>query len=493
MCPVLAQVRQNNGIGSSITVNGTKLSHGDSSTKGNLAVLLEDNDCAVDRSLSFTSSDDLFEFMKAMPPDRVVLVALAYDYRGLVDYAATSLEAIGSARVRGQAFGSVWAIFGKKGAPIGTAVEDSAGSEPGKAFGATIRVGRSVVGHVTVQSAGANTGDYGRVGVNGGVIEMSRTYDCGLNVVVFEGNTTKIRSSKTFNMTASNNSQEIDNFVKLTESLPDDTMIALASNNARDLNKVEKVQRAIKSLGSKYINQTIEGGCWALLGRKGARPGEVLEAVSDHGPVEIVSRAMTNTPVVRDNSYCKILVESIGTGSSGGVIISVNGRYNKSLQSGEGVTVAILKNDSCELESMTSFRSWYYSSHAEQVASFIRAVPFGRIVIVSTFTPASYSSPGYPENLKSAMDYIGSSLFRSARYRDTWAVIGRKGAPVSSVPESLVGYSGVSNPVVSVGGMMKLISENKYELCEKELYPFDCLDRTVFYPFNCLDRTVPIY
>ena len=479
LCPVLAQVRKNNGIGSSITVNGTKLSHSDSSTKGNLAILLEDNDCAVDRSFSFTTSDDLFDFMKAVPPARVVLIALAYDYRGLADYAATSLEAIGSARVRGQAFGSVWAIFGMKGAPIGAAVEDSAGSEPGKAFGATIRVGRSVVGHVTVQSAGANTGDYGRVGVNGGVIEMSRTYDCGLNVVVFEGDTTKIRSSKTFNMTASNNSQDIENFVKLTESLPNDTMIALASNNARDLNKVEKVQRAIKSLGSKYINQTIEGGCWALLGRKGARPGEVLEAVSDHGPVEIVSRAMTTTPVARDNSYCKILVESIGTGSSGGVTISVNGRYNKSLQSGEGVTVAVLKNDACELESMTTFHSWYRSSNAEQVASFIKAVPSGRIVVASTFTPTrSYTSRVYPDNLKSAMDYIGSSLFRSARYRDTWAIIGRKGAPVSSVPESLVGYSGVGNPVVSVGGMMKLV-ENKRELCEKEIYLLGCLDHTV--------------
>ena len=469
LCPILMQSSEANGIGSSITVNGTRIS---TSSKGNLIAVLNENNCTVDKNLSFTSSDDLFGFIKPLLPGRVVLVNLANDYRDLSDYTQVALEAIGSATARGKAFGAPWTIIGKKGAPIGSIAEDASYSEPGKSLGAIIKVG-NVLEVVTVKSAGSSTGDYGTIEVGAYQFPMSPVYECGLNVVVFEGSISKVRSSQTFNMTASNSSQEIENFIKLAKSLPNGTMVALASNNAGDLNDVEDAKSVIKELGSKYIGRAIDGGCWAFLGKKGAQPGEVLEAISDHGPVEIVSHAMSAATDVEDSSYCKISIESAGTGNVGGLKNYVNGHYNESLLSSEGVIIAIMKERSCELESITSLRTYYYHNN---IAQLIRALPLGRIVIASVYATGSQNRYYYHDTLKYAMDLIGSSLFRRAQYQDTWAIIGRKGAPTSSVPESLLVYSGgFSNPVVSLSGIMKL-AENKPKLCEKSANRFDCLE-----------------
>ena len=474
LCPILVQSFENNGRGSSITVGETKVTHPDPSTRGSLIALLKDNECAVKKNMSFTSSEDLFNFIKPILPGRIVVVNLAYDYRGLEDYGFAALEAIGSARIRGVAFGTAWAIVGKKGASIGTSVEDASHTHPGKAFGTTVKI-RKVSGFVTVQSAGSNTGDYGKIIVDGTIYTMSPLYECGLNVVVFEGDTVKIHSVHTFNMTASNKSQDIDEFVKLTRRLSNNTYVALASNNPGDLNKSEKVRVAIEDLGSKYMNKTTEGGCWALLGRKGAPKGEVAEVVRDHGPVEIVSHAM---PSVRhtDTHNCQIFVESTGTGAIGGLKININGHYNETITSAERVTIAIVKEESCQLQSITSYLAYANTHNNELLASLINTLPLGRIVISSIYSPKNYGRSNFYSNvLKNAMDLIGSSQFRRARYHDTWAIIGRKGAPMGSVPESLMTYTGgVSNPTIALSDTIKLT--NNIKLCESKLYPLSFLE-----------------
>ena len=472
LCPILLQSSENNGVGSSIIVNETRISHVSSTTSGNLAVLVKLDECAVEKNISFISSNDLFNFIRPIPPGRTVVVNWAYGH-GLNEHGTAALEAIGSARIRGLAFGKAWGIIGKKGVSIGTIVEDSSYTNRGKALGTTVNIGR-LPGSVTVQSAGSSTGDYGNIIVNGTIFTMSPLYECGLNVVVFEGDTMKIRSVHTFNMTASNTSQDIEEFVKLTTRLPNDTVVALASNNAGDLNKTEEVRVAIEDLGSKYIHQTTEGGCWALLGRNGASRGKVPEAVSNHGPVEIVSHAMP-TP----SKDCRIFIEATGTGEGGGLKINITGHYNESLTSSEGVTIAIVKEESCELESIATYHTpyrWYYKRNNALLLSLISKLPMGRIVFASIYASSSYRRSGYSESLKIAMEFIGSSQIRGALYRDTWAIIGRKGAPMGSVPESLITYTGgVSHPVVSLSGNIKL-EKDKLTFCENKLYPLHCLE-----------------
>jgi hypothetical protein len=471
LCPILLQSSENNGVGSSIIVNETRISHVSSTTSGNLAVLVKLDECAVEKNISFISSNDLFNFIKPIPPGRTVVVNWAYGH-GLNEHGTAALEAIGSARIRGLAYGKAWAIIGKKGVSIGTIVEDSSYTHhKGKALGTAVKIGR-LPGSVTVQSAGSSTGDYGNIIVNGSTIfTMSPLYECGLNVVVFEGDTMKIRSVHTFNMTASNTSQDIEEFVKLTTRLPNDTVVALASNNAGDLNKTEEVRVAIEDLGSKYINQTTEGGCWALLGRKGASRGEVSEAVSNHGPVEIVSHAMP-TP----SKDCSIFIETTGTGEGGGLKVNISGHYNESLTSSQGVTIAIVKEESCELESIATYSTWYHKQNRALLLSLISKLPMGRTVLASIYASSGYPRYSYFESFKIAMELIGSSQFRRALYRDTWAIIGRKGAPMGSVPESLITYTGgVSHPVVSLSGNIKL-EKDKLTFCENKLYPLHCLE-----------------
>ena len=470
LCPILLQSSENNGVGSSIIVNETRISHVSSTTSGNLAVLVKLDECAVEKNISFISSNDLFNFIRPIPPGRTVVVNWAYGH-GLNEHGTAALEAIGSARIRGLAFGKAWGIIGKKGVSIGTIVEDSSYTNRGKALGTTVNIGR-LPGSVTVQSAGSSTGDYGNIIVNGTIFTMSPLYECGLNVVVFEGDTMKICSVHTFNMTASNTSQDIEEFVKLTTRLPNDTVVALASNNAGDLNKTEEVRVAVEDLGSKYINQTTEGGCWALLGRKGASRGEVPEAVSNHGPVKIVSHDMP-TP----SKDCRIFIEATGTGEGGGLKININGHYNESLTSSEGVTIAIVKEESCELEFIATYHNTRYNKYSSALLSLISKLPMGRTVLASIYASSGYRRRySYSESLKIAMELIGSSQIRGALYRDTWAIIGRKGAPMGSVSESLMTLytGGVSHPVVSLSGNIK-IEKDKLKFCENKLYPLDCL------------------
>jgi hypothetical protein len=296
---------------------------------------------------------------------------------------------------------------------------------------------------------------------------MSPVYDCGLNVVVLEEDTMNIQSIQTFNMTVSNTSKDIESFVNMTESLPSGTVMALASNNPADLHESEEVMVAIEELGSQYIREMTEGGSWALLGRKGAPKGSVPEAASNHGPVEIVSHGMPVALSHENDTLCEIFMEANGTGSTGGLKVTINGQYNESLWSDVRVIIAVVKEDRCELEFIHSY-SVYYSKHDGELVSLINTLSMGRIVIVSIYS--SGRSSGYSGNLKYTMELLGSSLFRYAYYRDTWAIIGRKGAAMGSVTESLIKFSSSRVPVVSLGAVMKLDTRS----CENELYPLDC-------------------
>ena len=94
-------------------------------------------------------------------------------------------------------------------------------------------------------------------------------------------------------------------------------------------------------------------------------------------------------------------------------------------------------------------------------------------MIASVYGSAYPAKPSYRyrdglKRAKTAFESIGSYLFHNVHYRDAWAIIGRKGAPMGSVFEEFM--HGTPSSAVAVGGTMKLSKS-----CENELYQLECL------------------
>ena len=491
-CSIKMQALNLGGIGSYISVNGFHINHTGSATEGSLVVALKDGKCEVERYTSFTSSYDLSEFIKYTPHGRTVLVNLAHHYRALTDSGRAALEALGSARMQSLVYDKPWVLVGRKGAPKGSIIEESY-SGLGRGFEALITVEESnttlgFVGSIVIQSAGRDLGSYGTISVDGQTFAIPTEYECGINMVVFGEDSSSIIFADVFNMTTSNTSDnlDIDRFVNMTDSLPPGTVVALTTNNAAGLNETEEVQVAIEQLGSRYIDQAVKGGSWGMMGQKGAKTHLALEAASEDGPVEILTHTSTHAETLK-NTTCKIFVESSGSGSHGGLHFLINGRsINSSQLSGEGIRLVIIKQYSCEVESIISYPTHAHYAHSNNLASRIRNVPREVIVIASVYGSGRESNPSrygyywprkhYRESqtaLNQAFQSIGSSLFGRVSYRNAWAIIGRKGAIPGSVPESHVRSLGHElSSALAVGGSMDVFGIGG---CKSDLYPIDCL------------------
>ena len=420
-CPILINSLWNTGVQNNITVNGTVITHSTPTTKGNLIALLKDGECSVERNISFTTSDDLASFIEYIPPGRTVVVNIAYTYRTFSSYGNAALEAIGSALTRSEAFPDPWAIIGKKGAPIGSSIENFYSGE-GKALGANIAVETQDLDSVSVEAADKELGDYSRITVNSKRFTMPPVDVCGLNVVILEK---KRYYHKVFSIT--NTSNDDIEFVKIISSLIGGTVVALGTNNAAGLNRSKEVVLAIEELGGRYITQATSGESWGMIGRKGASQGSAIEAFSDSGPIEVVSHIPGGSgPIVENDTECRILVESSATEShlEGGIRITLNGKkVNTSHLAGAGVRVALLKEDSCELEYIAKYYTYRsYTKYTSEIVNWINSVQPGRIVIASLFNDGSENRYYYyAETLKTAFESIGSSLFH--RYTNFQFVI----------------------------------------------------------------------
>ena len=455
------------GIGSNITVNGVTTYHDNPSTRGHLIAFLKNGECSVERKKSFRSSYVLLDFIKSVPPGRTVLVNLARSYLGLTDYGIAVLEAIGSSMT----YPHTWTLIGKKGTLKGSAIEYSYYDDE-KALGARISLHPINDTFWLVESDG---GDYGRITNNTESFSIPLEYSQALLMVVLKDG---FRQERTFNMTASNASQDVKDFVALVDLLPLGCVVALATNDAGALNQSDEIKEAIEVLGSRYISESTEGGSWAMIGWKGAPLGSVLEAVSNNGPVEIVTHTLpTVTP---EDASCTIFVKSASTGSIEGRQLTINGHHiNTSLSSGDGLMLAVMKQESCEVDSFAIYaihiEHAYYDLY--RLHSSIVDTPPGRIIVAAVYGtayPFSSRFSSYYESIREkielAIESIGSAVFRGVRYRDAWAIIGRKGAVMGSVPEAFSHSVGDQSTAVAVGGNMKLIPS-----CENELYKLDCM------------------
>ena len=468
LCPVAIQSSGHSGIGTRISVDETR--NISPLPDGITLAILNDAQCSVEEShtFPFSGSINLTEFLQMIPAGKTVLASTAGEgIQSLTESAIVALEDLGSIIIRNVGYGGAWAAIGKKGAPRGSILEQS--HQFNTALAASVPLGTPVF---TVQSAGFEVGNYAKFTFNDEHIYISPDYNRGLNVIVFDErrNVINRRSFDTYG-----SAQQSQEFVNLINSLPTGRVVAIAVKDEAVDQLSEAAKTAIEGLGSKYIWELRTRGSWAMVGRKGAPQGTVLEAGSNVGQVEIVTHAFPVPPVTNDEQ-CTIFVESAGFYSLGGLQFTVNGQ-KIGLPKSRGIRIAVLEEQSCAVDtkSIVTFDTHSPGAQSYQLAEKLNALPTGSIVVASIYDEAYRF---LQENAKQALESIGSALIRNVGNRDAWAIIGRKGASPGSVPESHVRSLPCLFPcfhkstAVAVGGVMKA---KLRQARDDKLYPIDCI------------------
>ncbi|MFQ5722493.1 MAG: C25 family cysteine peptidase, partial [Candidatus Aminicenantales bacterium] len=99
-----------------------------------------------------------------------------------------------------------------------------------------------------------------------------------------------------------------------------------------------------------------------------------------------------------------------------------------------GHNLAVFDEADGVLLSTESFDTYKDPANAEAMAEFINGLSEGRIVLAAIKDEGSVSMT---ENAYLALESLGSALTRQVGPRDSWAIIGRKGAVIGSVPEAM--------------------------------------------------------
>lgn len=134
----------------------------------------------------------------------------------------------------------------------------------------------NTIENISVTSAGFYAGASCVIAKNG-INLLSNTFFAGMGIVVFNPVTLEIDTTAWFNLF--NNPTNMAALVNLINSIPDGKIVAMGVADDAANNISQSLKDAIKTLGSTRIDNLAFRGSWALIGKKGAEPGEVLEMV----------------------------------------------------------------------------------------------------------------------------------------------------------------------------------------------------------------------
>jgi|WetSurMetagenome_2_1015567.scaffolds.fasta_scaffold06308_2 hypothetical protein len=129
---------------------------------------------------------------------------------------------------------------------------------------------------ISITSAGAEAGATCIISKNG-INLLANTFFAGMGIVVFDDISFEVDTSTWYNLF--NNPTNMQALVTLINSIPQGKIVAMGVADDAANNITVALKDAIKTLGSTKIDNLTFRGSWALIGKKGAAPGDVLEVV----------------------------------------------------------------------------------------------------------------------------------------------------------------------------------------------------------------------
>ena len=255
----------------------------------------------------------------------------------------------------------------------------------------------------------------------------------GLNIAIVDETTGKTSYTGNFNTHLS--AQEATNFAAIVENTQSGRIFLVAVSGEASQSLSDRARRAIRTLGSKEINQLGYEDSWALVGIKGAAPGTAIERLNDDSCVEISTQYQLQQ---RSKYGLQIVAKSAGTSFGNFAEISVEGEVVP-MEYSRGLNVLVINESSGRILHNRTFDTHtdYVANTlpADAFASFITSLPKGRVVAIAMKDEAV---DALTQSAKQACKSIGSTLIERVDRGGSWAIIGTKGswAPSGSAAEA---------------------------------------------------------
>ncbi len=127
-----------------------------------------------------------------------------------------------------------------------------------------------------------------------------------------------------------------------------------------------------------------------------------------------------------------IEVESAGFSDGNHAYFQINGQYV--FFGGRGHNLVVLNSETGAIIDLRNFDTWGEVGQADSMAAYVNGLADGSIVLAAV---RDEGSAHMTEAAHLALQSLGSTLSRQIGVRDSWALIGRKGAASSAVVEML--------------------------------------------------------
>lgn len=245
---------------------------------------------------------------------------------------------------------------------------------------------------ISIVSAGTYAGPLCTISKNG-INLLSNSFFSGMGIVVFDPLTLIPDTSAWYNLF--NNVDASRQLVNLINSIPAGKIVAMGvcDDAANNLYDNDTLVNAIKTLGSTKINQLTFRASWALIGKKGAAPGDVIEQL----------RAPFGGLVSVDTLYIKSITSgdfvttAVGPASSWNNLI-----VNQNIPSGTGTKFKLLG-----IKQDNTIDTLGYVPLIDSLASlgFINAKKYPHLKIISELSLGTGSTP--PSINSFGVDYVG--------------------------------------------------------------------------------------
>lgn len=145
---------------------------------------------------------------------------------------------------------------------------------------------------------------------------------------------------------------------------------------------------------------------------------------------------VTDQEIIQPNEISpgkKINFRIVSAGNQDGDFVRMFVNENRIVNNGNrGHNLAVIDETTGQPIEIRNFDTHGSTYESDSMAAYIQRIPQGRFVLVGIRDEGSYSMT---EAAHSALESLGSQYTRSVGYRDSWAMIGKKGAAAGSVQE----------------------------------------------------------
>ncbi|MDY6783261.1 MAG: interleukin-like EMT inducer domain-containing protein [Cyanobacteriota bacterium] len=274
------------------SLNGTEIGSGNDSRGMNAAVF----DPATGRVLFSTHFDIalgnshlLANFIDTLPEGTLVAIAVKGDGGGLTDSARSALKSLGSTLIDQLQPYQSYALIGFKQRPGQPACEslDWLETRASYTFEAEIHPTEDLLEievfsqPSTVEANYSVGGGKAAIQLNGNLLTPEGGYGSGWNVIVFDRADGQVKRSGCYTPW---NPAEVEELVQLLQDLEAEEIVAIATQDYTGVNVDERVKAACASMGSTAISRLVYGGSWAMVGYRGATPGQAVENLDSINP-----------------------------------------------------------------------------------------------------------------------------------------------------------------------------------------------------------------